>query len=194
MFGLFETVRCKNCGFKCKKNGDVYVCPECGSYVLNVGTAIKSKNYTRENFPCEHKPADYQGIYLNDTLLDKDEYPIRIGPASMEKGMIMVGGSIYLTNKRFIFKGHKANLMFNEIFELPIKDLISVAIAGLGVTSDTISIMDKEYKNYKLSLYGGKEWFARMDELIKESKSQSAAQAEAVEPSGPKMPPPPPIG
>lgn len=60
------------------------------------------------------------GVHLRNS-----EFLVKDGPANLQRGVETVGGRLYLTNQRLIFKPHKLNIQ-SKVAEIEIGEVQSV--------------------------------------------------------------------
>lgn len=119
--------------------------------------------------------AIFIGLLINSPLIKKsmtpafetDEQIIHEGPANHFKGMEGVGGWLFLTSRRIVFKSHLFNVQ-RHTFSLPRDQIHSVEPARMfGVISNGLRLKTKD---------GRIETFVVEDHLTWSSKISSALQ------------------
>lgn len=158
-----KALTCPNCGGPynpAKRN-----CEYCGSYIIF--TNLNEENYSVETFLSAEKPDTYKGIYIYGILLDKDEYPVRMGGANYRKSMLnAVGGHLLLTNKRLAFISHSINFGGEMALYLPMNSLKRAEPgANLGISA-VYSVYDNSNKKYTFVIYGRNEWVEKTNRAI----------------------------
>lgn len=79
-------------------------------------------------------------------------------PANHFKGIEGVGGKLYLTNKRLIFKSHKLNIQ-NHQLSIELTDINNVGrYKTLGLMNNGLSIMTNQNKTEKFVVEQVDEW------------------------------------
>jgi len=101
----------------------------------------------------------YQKRILEGTLsLVENEKLIKEGSANHFKNIEGVGGWIYLTNNRFIFKSHPINIQRHEL-TIPISDIIEAKTSlTLGIIPNGLQLKTGEGKTEKFVVENRKEW------------------------------------
>lgn len=100
-------------------------------------------------------------------MLAKDEQIEIEGPANLMRKMEGVGGKIFLTDKRMIFKSHKYNIQ-NTQTEIPygsIEDVSTRKTAGL--VSNGLRISTKDGEEYNFVVYNRDMWVDKIRERVK---------------------------
>ena len=80
------------------------------------------------------------------------------------KGAEAVGGKLYLTNKRIVFKSHKVNIQNHEL-SISLSDIDKVdRYKTLGLVDNGLSIKTVENKNEKFVVQQIDEWITHLTE------------------------------
>ena len=78
------------------------------------------------------------------------------------KGMEGVGGNLYLTDKRLVFKSHKLNIQNHEL-SMPLSSITRIERSKtLGILNNGLLIQQNEYKPEKFVVQGGSEWIQKI--------------------------------
>ena len=84
-------------------------------------------------------------------------------PANHFKGAEAVGGKLYLTNKRLVFKSHNLNIQNHE-FSLYLNDIVSVdRYKNLGFIRNGLTITSKHNKIDKFVVDQASEWIKKFN-------------------------------
>jgi hypothetical protein len=106
------------------------------------------------------------GVFANSKIVkestkietDSDENIVFETPANHFKGLEGVGGKLYLTNKRLVFKSHKYNIQNHELSIL-LADLKKVdRRKTLGLINNGISIITTDGKTEKFVVEELDKW------------------------------------
>jgi hypothetical protein len=106
------------------------------------------------------------GLFANSKIVKEstkiethpDENIIFETPANHFKGMEGVGGKLYLTNKRLVFKSHKYNIQNHEL-SISLSDLTKVyKRKTLGLISNGFSIITRDAKTEKFVVEDLDKW------------------------------------
>ncbi len=96
--------------------------------------------------------------------LEKDETILFEAPANHFKGIEAVGGKLYLTNNRLVFKSHKFNFQNHEI-SIALSDIEKVnKYKVLGIANTGLSITTDENKTEKFVVQKREEWMKQLQE------------------------------
>ena len=83
-------------------------------------------------------------------------------PANHFKGIEAVGGKLYLTNKRLIFKSHKLNIQ-NHQLDINLTEINSVGRYNtLGVIDNGLSVITNQNKTEKFVVEQVDEWVTQL--------------------------------
>jgi hypothetical protein len=78
------------------------------------------------------------------------------------KGIEAVGGKLYLTNKRLIFKSHKLNIN-NHQLSILLNDIIAInRYKTLGIINNGLSVVTKDNTGEKFVVNDIKEWLSHL--------------------------------
>ncbi|WP_460219428.1 GRAM domain-containing protein [Psychroserpens sp. MEBiC05023] len=99
--------------------------------------------------------------------LELDENIEIEGPAYLFRGFEGVGGKIFLTNKKLIFKSHNVNIRKGQtdIEYINVKDMLKRKTAKL--INNRIRIITKENKEFDFAVNERDLWFEKINERIK---------------------------
>ena len=90
--------------------------------------------------------------------LEPGEKIIFQSSANHFKGLEAVGGKLFLTDKRLVFKSHKLNIQ-NHQFNLMLADIASIGkFKPLGLTNNGLFIIDKKNETEKFVVEKLSEW------------------------------------
>ena len=79
------------------------------------------------------------------------------------KGAEAVGGKLYLTNKRLVFKSHKFNLQNHEL-SISLSDINKVSrYKTLGLVNNGLSVITTDNKNEKFVVLQIDEWINNLE-------------------------------
>lgn len=93
---------------------------------------------------------------------EPDEIVLFETPANHFKGIEAVGGKLYLTNKRVIFKSHKLNIQNHEL-SIKLGDISCVErYKTLGVVNNGLSIMTSQNSIEKFVVEQVEEWVRQL--------------------------------
>lgn len=93
---------------------------------------------------------------------EPDENVLIETPANHFKGIEAVGGKLYLTNKRLIFKSHKLNIQNHELF-IDLPDIKSVdRHKTLGLVNNGLLITTSQNMKEKFVVEQAEEWVNRL--------------------------------
>lgn len=110
------------------------------------GYMLKRENYT--------KKIPELVLLENETLLLEE-------PANHYLGIEAVGGKIYLTDKRLVFKSHKYNIQNHE-FSMPLNDIIDVRrFRNIGINNG-LAVVLKDDNVEKFVVDEAQEWVDRL--------------------------------
>ncbi|WP_289046727.1 GRAM domain-containing protein [uncultured Olleya sp.] len=106
------------------------------------------------------------GIKIKPNLETEEIIQIE-GPANLFRGIEGVGGKIFLTNKKMIFKSHKINIQKGQtdIDYVNIKQIVKRKTAKL--IDNGIRIITKNEKQYDFVVNDRDIWFEKINERIK---------------------------
>jgi len=105
-----------------------------------------------------------------DPLAIPGEATLRDGPSNHFKGPEGVGGWLYLTPKRLLFRSHAINVQLHEI-ALPLNEIVSAeASRTLGIIPNGLRIVTASGRVERFVVEGNREWSA----AIAEAQSRNA--------------------
>ena len=88
-------------------------------------------------------------------------------PANHFKGIEGVGGKLYLTNKRLVFKSHKLNIQ-NHQLSLELTEIENAARRkSAGIINNGISVTTKDKKTEKFVVEQPQKWVEELAQLLK---------------------------
>lgn len=94
--------------------------------------------------------------------IEPDENILFQTPANHFKGIEAVGGKLYFTNKRVIFKSHKLNIQ-NHQLDINLTEINSVdRYKTLGVDDNGLSIVTNQNKTEKFVVEQADEWITQL--------------------------------
>jgi hypothetical protein len=98
--------------------------------------------------------------------LSKNEFLIKKGLANHFKGLESVGGELYLTNNRVIFKSHQFNIQ-THTEKFPIDEIVDIGKRNtLGIVPNGIFIKMKDGRFEKFVVWRRSEWLAEIQERL----------------------------
>ena|ERR1022692_2015637 len=98
---------------------------------------------------------------------DPDENIVFQTPANHFKGIEGIGGKLYLTNKRVLFKSHKLNIQ-NHKLSISLTDINSVdRYKTLGVVNNGLAIITKQNTTEKFVVEQVDEWLKQLTDWKK---------------------------
>ena len=107
---------------------------------------------------------------------EPDENILFQTPANHFKGIEAVGGKLYLTNKRLIFKSHKLNIQTHQL-DINLTEINSVdRYKTLGVIDNGLSIITNQNKIEKFVVEQVEEWITQLKD--KKNSLQSSKQGD----------------
>jgi hypothetical protein len=93
--------------------------------------------------------------------LEADEKPIFESPANYFKSIEAVGGKLFLTNKRLLFKSHKLNFQKSEL-SVALNDIVKInRFKSLGINNG-ISVLRTNDKVEKFIVEDPEKWIAEL--------------------------------
>jgi hypothetical protein len=97
----------------------------------------------------------------------KNEVIIKKGPANHFKGLEGVGGALYLTNNRVIFKSHAFNIQrHTDIF--PLDEIVDIGKRkSMGIIPNGIFIKMKDGRIEKFVVKNRSKWLAEIQDRLK---------------------------
>ena len=105
----------------------------------------------------------YKSVKFNVSIeIEADENIIHESGASCKT----VGGKLFLTNKRLIFKSHKFNIQNHE-FSMNLDEIVKVnRYRNIGIINNGVSILCKNDKTEKLIVEEPEKWIETLDSII----------------------------
>ena len=106
-----------------------------------------------------------------DITLDKDEELVKEGAANLQKGIEVVGGKLYLTNRRILFIAHALNIQ-GGLTEVPLADIKSIDygwtmfLGFIPIWPNCLSLSTGKGEKYSFVLFGRKVWAKKIGSLI----------------------------
>lgn len=106
------------------------------------------------------------GAFINSKQVEQstqikteDDETILFGSqANHLRGIEAVGGKLYLTNKRLVFKSHNFNFK-NEMLSIPRSDIVSLgSFKSLGFISNGLSVTLRDQKTEKFIVDRPQDW------------------------------------
>ena len=95
---------------------------------------------------------------------DPDEHILFETPANHFKGIEGVGGKLYLTNKRLVFKSHKLNIQ-NHQLSIQLSDIKNVdGFKTLGLVNNGLSVITIDDKTEKFVVEQMENWIKYLTE------------------------------
>lgn len=89
---------------------------------------------------------------------DDDETILFGSQANHLRGIESIGGKLYLTNKRLVFKSHNFNFK-NEMLSIARTDIVSIGtFKSLGLIANGLSVTLKDHKTEKFIVNRPDEW------------------------------------
>ena len=114
------------------------------------------------------------GIFLRSKLLknstkvdiDPGENVLLESPANHFKGIEAVGGKLYLTNKRIIFKSHKLNIQVHQL-SIKLEDIKKFErYKTLGLVNNGLSLTTVNETTEKFVVNEIEEWTRQLEGMI----------------------------
>ena len=100
--------------------------------------------------------------------LNQNEQIIKKGTANLQRNIESVGGKLYLTNQRLVFKAHKINVQGGST-ELELSDIQSSEkcwtkfFGFLPIMPNSLAVYTKKGKEYRFVLFGRGAWAAAIE-------------------------------
>jgi hypothetical protein len=95
--------------------------------------------------------------------LHPNENLVREGAANLQRGAETVGGKLFLTNQRLLFKSHSLNIQTGST-DIPLAEVLGTRLCWtkfLGVIPllpNSLAIETTSGTEYRFVLFGRKEW------------------------------------
>ncbi len=108
---------------------------------------------------------------------DPDEVLVKKGPANFKKGFEAIGGRLYLTDRRLVFRSHAANAQHidAEIEVSSISDLIPrwTRFLGLPLVPNTLEVITRTNESFKFVVSGRASWAIIIGKTINSSGAEN---------------------
>lgn len=112
--------------------------------------------------------------------LGDDETVIKHGPANHFMGIEGVGGWLYLTASRLVFKSHALNIQTHEL-ALPLSDIRTVEpVRTMGIVPNGLKVTAGEAKPERFVVHGRKEWVRAIEDARRQAADICPEEAERV--------------
>jgi len=100
----------------------------------------------------------------NPPQLDADETIVYSGPANCMRGLEGVGGYLYLTSQRLLFRPHAINFQ-REQLSIPLPTVINVSATEKtwGFLSNRLVVTDNSTKRHAFIVHGPKIWVQKIE-------------------------------
>jgi hypothetical protein len=90
------------------------------------------------------------------------EAVLKQGGASHFKGIEAVGGKLFLTDSRLVFKSHRFNIQVHQE-AYPLVDIIAVEPRrGLSLVGDGLSVMLSDGREERFVVFGRRDWITQI--------------------------------
>jgi hypothetical protein len=90
------------------------------------------------------------------------EAVLKQGGASHYKGMEAVGGKLFLTDSRLVFKSHRFNIQVHQE-AYPLTDVVAVEPRrGLSVVGDGLGVVLSDGREERFVVFGRHDWITRI--------------------------------
>jgi hypothetical protein len=94
----------------------------------------------------------------------QEEVIEREGPANLRRGIEWVGGKLFLTNKRLVFKSHKLNIQKGQT-NLALDKIENIhKKTAFPFLKNRVNILMREGKKYHFIITGCEEWIEKLHE------------------------------
>jgi len=104
--------------------------------------------------------------------LNSNEKIIKKGRANHLRKIEWVGGKLFLTNQKLIFKPHQLNIQTYEVV-IPLDEIVSVEAKHSDFISRELRVLLKNNSVEKFYVYGRKSWLQEVKKVISEYRKQS---------------------
>ena len=92
-----------------------------------------------------------------------DDVPIKDGAANHFKGMESVGGRLYLTNRRLIFRSHSLNIQTHEE-SYRLDDIVAIVRRNtLGIVPNGIAVRLVDGREERFVVNGRGDWISKIE-------------------------------
>ena len=101
----------------------------------------------------------------------ENEKIIKKGSANIQRGIEQVGGKLYLTNERIIFKSHKFNFQSGNT-EIKLENISSVNkswtkfLGFIPLVPNSIKLSTKEGSKFRFVINGRSKWISAINKEI----------------------------
>ena len=105
--------------------------------------------------------------------LMENEKIIKKGSANIQRGIEQVGGKLYLTNERIIFKSHKFNFQSGNT-EIKLENISSVNkswtkfLGFIPLVPNSIKLSTKEGSKFRFVINGRSKWISAINKEIQQ--------------------------
>ena len=105
--------------------------------------------------------------------LMENEKIIKKGSANIQRGIEQVGGKLYLTNERIIFKSHKFNFQSGNT-EIKLENISSVIkswtkfLGFIPLVPNSIKLSTKEGSKFRFVINGRSKWISAINKEIQQ--------------------------
>jgi hypothetical protein len=90
------------------------------------------------------------------------ETVLKQGGASHFKGMEAVGGRLFLTNQRLVFKSHRFNIQVHQE-SYPLGDITAVEPRrGISIVGDGLAVVLSDGREERFVVFGRRDWITRI--------------------------------
>ena len=97
---------------------------------------------------------------------EADEKLLLNSPANHYKKLEAVGGKLFLTNKRLVFKSHNSNIQNHEI-HIALNDIVKIErFKNFKITNNGVSVLCRNGKIEKFVVEKPEEWIERINTVI----------------------------
>ena len=94
--------------------------------------------------------------------LEPGEKILKEGPANHFKGIEAVGGTLYLTDRRLIFKSHAVNVQAHEE-SYPLGSIVAVKPRNtLGIVPNGLAVTLADGRQEKFVIWGRQDWMNKI--------------------------------
>ncbi len=99
--------------------------------------------------------------------LQEDEKILKEGAANHKVKFEAVGGKLFLTNERLVFKSHKMNIQ-NHLFALPLSEIKDQGkFKTLGIVLNGLNITTVKNVTERFVVYKPNEWITELEKIKK---------------------------
>lgn len=98
--------------------------------------------------------------------LEEDEKVVKEGPANHFMGIESVGGRLFLTDRRLLFKSHHSNFQVHEM-SVPLGDVaVAKAVMTLKIVPNGIKVTRTDGSAERFVVEGRREWERLINEAV----------------------------